>query len=109
MSSGAVELRARGAMPFSVTFLELFPTALAIALLAAVGVVHVTSRVLVVKVGYELSRLDQEGTVLTRENDRLKLELATMKSPSRLEAMARSQLGMGPPSPAAIVHLGQKK
>ena len=105
----AIELRTRGVLPFSVIFLELLPAALAVALLVAVGVVHVTSRVLVVKVGYELSRLDQESTVLTRENDRLKLELATLKSPSRLEGIARSELGMGPASAAAIIHLKERR
>jgi cell division protein FtsL len=103
--SGAVELKARGALPFSVIFLELLPAALVIALLVAVGVVHVTSRVLVVRVGYELSRLDAESTGLTRDHDRLKLELATLKAPSRLEGIARSQLGMGPPAAASIDHL----
>ena len=38
-------------------------------------IVHVTGRVLVVKVGYELSRLDQTGSELMREHDRLKLEI----------------------------------
>jgi cell division protein FtsL len=109
MSSGAIELRTRGALPFSVIFLELFPAALAIALLAAVGIVHVTSRVLVVKVGYELSRLDGESTTLTRENDRLKLELATLKSPARLEGLARKDLNMAPPAAASIIHLEKKK
>src|SRR5262245_28925904 len=107
-NTGVVELRARGALPFSVIFLELLPAALAIALLAAVGVVHVTSRVLVVRVGYELSRLDQESTALTRDNDRLKLELATLKSPARLETIAKTQLGLGPPAAASIIHLSPK-
>ena len=105
MSSVTVQLKSRGAMPFSVIFLELLPAALSIALLAAVGVVHVTSRVLVVKVGYELSKLDQEATVLTRENDRLKLELATLKSPAHLESIARSTFNMGPAAASSIVHL----
>jgi len=104
----AIELRTRGVLPFSVIFLELLPAALAIALLAAVGVVHVTSRVLVVKVGYELSRLDQESNLLQRENDQLKLELATLKSPARLEGIARTQLGMAPPTAAQLV-VGKKK
>lgn len=108
-TTGTFELRARGALPFSVIFLELLPAALAIALLAAVGVVHVTSRVLVVKVGYELSRLDQEATALTRDNDRLKLELATLRSPGQLESVARTKLGLVPPSAAAILHLAPEK
>jgi cell division protein FtsL len=108
MSTGTVDLRARGSLPLSVIFLELLPAALAIALLAAVGVVHVTSRVLVVKVGYELSHLDAEQTSLTRDNDRLKLELATLRSPARLENIARTGLGMIPPPAASIIHLKKK-
>jgi cell division protein FtsL len=109
MNSGTVELRTRGALPFSVIFLELLPAALAIALLAAVGVVHVTSRVLVVKVGYELSKLDAEATALTRDNDRLKLELATLKSPARLETIARTKLNMAPPAASSIIHVVKKR
>ena len=108
-NTGTLELRARGALPFSIIFLELLPAALAIALLAAVGVVHVTSRVLVVKVGYELSKLDQESTALQRDNDRLKLELATLRSPARPENIARTELGMAPPAASAIIHLGKKR
>lgn len=108
-NTGTIELRTRGALPFSVIFLELLPAALAIALLAAVGVVHVTSRVLVVKVGYELSKLDQEQTTLTRDNDRLKLELATLRSPAKLEAIAKNELGLAAPAANAIIHLETKR
>ena len=38
--------------------------------------------------------LEAESRTLARENDRLKLELATLKRPARLEAIAREQLGM---------------
>lgn len=87
---------------FSVA-LELLPSALLCALLAAFGVLHVTSRVMVVRIGYELSQLEQKNRALIREHDRLKLELATLKSPHRLEKLARERLGMGPPGPGAVV------
>ena len=56
--------------------LQLLPGALLAALFAAVGILHVTSRVLVVDAGYKLSRLEEENRQLTLRNDRLKLELA---------------------------------
>ncbi|MBL9039336.1 MAG: cell division protein FtsL [Archangium sp.] len=84
---------------------EIFPAALTVALLAVVGIIHVTSRVMVVRVGYELSRLDAERTELTRSRDQLTLELATLKSPTRLESVARTTLGLVPPAPSAITHL----
>ena len=68
------------------------------ALFAGVGIIHVTSRVLVVDMGYRLSKAEAEERALIRENDRLKLELATLKNPARLEKLAREQLGMAMPS-----------
>ncbi len=97
----AIETR-RGGVSLSVIVLELLPAALLVALFAAVGIVHVTSRVLVVKVGYQLSELDQQSHVLQREQDRLKLELATLRSPSRLESLARAKLLMAPPIAGTI-------
>ena len=107
MSAAVVE-RSRGGLSFGVIFFELFPAALCMAMFALVGIVHVTSRVMVVKVGYEMSKLDTEQVALTRENDRLKLELATLKSPSRLEGVARGKLGLSPPAAGSVIHLGVK-
>ncbi|ATB27827.1 cell division protein FtsL [Melittangium boletus] len=86
-------------------FLHLLPAVLLFALFAGVGILHVTSRVLVVDMGYRLSRAEAEGRDLTRENDRLKLELATLKNPSRLEKLAREKLGMSMPTGPAVIAL----
>ena len=96
--------RKRGATIRSALF-QLLPTAALFVLFAAVGVVHVTSRVMVVHVGYRLSALEQQRTDLVREHEHLKLELATLKSPSRLERIARDQLGMAPPAAGAVISL----
>lgn len=85
--------------------LHLLPAFLFCGVFAAVGILHVSSRVLVVRTGYRLSELQSEHRVLGREHDRLKLELATLKSPNRLEKVARNDLGMGPPSPNAVITL----
>ena len=89
---------------FSVV-LHLLPAFLLCAMFAAVGIMHVSSRVLVVRVGYALSDLQSESRALTRENDRLKLELATLKTPTRLEKAAREDLGMAPPNAAQVISL----
>jgi cell division protein FtsL len=96
--SVVLEARNKGGVPLSVIVLELFPAALAVFLLATVGVVHVTSRVLVVRMGYELSTLDARSAELTRENDALRLELASLTAPARLAPVAKQQLGMQVPS-----------
>ena len=51
---------------------------------------------------YRLSSLESENRTLALSNDRLKLELATLKRPARLEAIARGQLGMGPADAAVV-------
>ncbi len=91
------ETRSRNSISFGIIFGEILPAALVGFLLAAVGVMHVTSRVMVVSLGYELSRLDGQQTELLRENDALKVELATVKSPARLESTAKGKIGLVAP------------
>ena len=100
-----VAIEGRRGVSLGVIFFELLPAALLVVMFAAVGIVHVTSRVLVVKVGYQLSALDQANGALMREHDRLKLELATLRSPGRLESIARQKLQMGPPAPSVMFHV----
>lgn len=85
--------------------LHLLPAFALCAVFAAVGIVHVSSRVMVVRTGYRLSELQQEQRTLARENDRLKLELATLKSPRRLEKLAREDLGMAAPAAHQVIPL----
>lgn len=98
----------KGGVSLVGVLLELLPAALLCLLFGTVGILHVTSRVMVVRVGYQLSQLEQESRVLAREHDRLKLELATLKNPMRLERAAREKLSMGPPSPGTIITLKPK-
>ena len=89
--------------------LHLLPAVMLFTLFAGVGILHVTSRVLVVDMGYRLSNAEGESRSLTRENDRLKLELATLKAPARLERVAREQLGMAMPKGGAVVSLADER
>ena len=99
----------RGSVSVTGVLLHLLPAVLLFALFTGVGILHVTSRVLVVDMGYRLSRAEAESRTLTRENDRLKLELATLKAPARLERVAREQLGMAMPKGGAVVSLAAEK
>ena len=98
-------VRQKNNASLKVILMEIVPLALIVMVLVALGIVHVTSRVLVVRLGYELSKLDAMSVDLTRENDNLKLELATLKSPTRLESIGRSQLGLEPPSPKSVIQV----
>jgi cell division protein FtsL len=99
------KVSSRNGVTVARVLMHLLPAVLLFALFAAVGILHVTSRVLVVDMGYRLSRAESEGRALAREHDRLKLELATLKAPARLERLAREQLGMAMPSGSAVVSL----
>jgi len=71
--------------------------------LAGVGIFHVWSRTRVQASGYELGRLESEHRQLLAERDRLNLEVASLRSPGRLERFARERLGMAPPAPGSVV------
>jgi cell division protein FtsL len=44
--------------------------------------------------GYELVQIQQEAVRLEKENERLKIDIAHMKSPQRIKAIATQKLGM---------------
>lgn len=96
--SVVLEARNKGGLSLSVILLEILPAALAVFLLAVVGIVHVTSRVMVVRLGYELSKLDAQTQELSRANDALQVELATLTSPAKLAPLAKEQLQMQVPA-----------
>ena len=53
------------------------------------------------QIGYDISKLKQEELRLKELNQKLKLELATLKSPQYLEKASR-QLGLRPATPEQI-------
>lgn len=80
----------------------------ATALLAGlVGVVllHVWLRLQVVHMGYVLSTTSKLQSQLEQENRELKVELATLTSPDRLEAMSRRRLGLTLPEKGQVIVL----
>jgi cell division protein FtsL len=75
--------------------------------LALIGVllIHVWLRLQVVNMGYVLSTATKLQNRLEQENRELKIELATMTSPDRLEALARRRLGLVPPEKGQVIVL----
>ena len=66
-------------------------------LLAMVGVVGATvlgGRVVKAGAGYELVSMQQQVVQLTRDNEELSLEVAELKSPTRIQQIAQDKLGM---------------
>jgi cell division protein FtsL len=77
---------------------------LAFALIAIV-LAHVWLRLQVVQMGYVLSTQSKLQGKLEQEQRELKVELATLTSPDRLEAMARRRLGLAPPEKGQVIVL----
>lgn len=55
---------------------------------------YVWSRLKTVNLSYDISRQTQLQRDLIQQNKRLNLEVATLKSPDRIEKIARKELGM---------------
>ncbi|HEY6911473.1 MAG TPA: cell division protein FtsL [Myxococcales bacterium] len=77
----------------------------ACALLAGALLLHAGVRTLVTERGYRLSRLSAEYRELTSEHERLQIRAAELASPQRIEELARTRLGMGPPARDRMVVL----
>lgn len=60
-------------------------------------------RLQLVHTGYDLSTARQVENRLEQEQGELQIEIATLTSPRRLEDIARTRFGMGPPAPGQIV------
>ena len=78
---------------------------LAILCLASVALLYVWLRLQVLNQGYALSTTTKLQQRLEQEQRELKLELATLTSPERLEAMARQRLGLRPPERGQVIVL----
>jgi cell division protein FtsL len=73
--------------------------------LVGVALLHVWLRLQVVHMGYVLSTTSKLQNQLEQENRELKVEIATLTSPERLEAMSRRRLGLRPPEKGQVIVL----
>lgn len=83
----------------------LFPALLLGSSLVGLALLHVWLRLQVIHVGYVLSTTSKVQSQLEQENRELKLELATLTSPDRLEEKARVRLGLREPEKGQVVIL----
>lgn len=69
------------------------------------GIGYVWSNFETTQIGYDLSQLKQEEMRLKEINRKLRLELATLKSPKRLEPLATQRFGLMQPKAEQIIVL----
>lgn len=79
---------------------------LAVGSATAAFVFHVALRVRAVELGYELGRTHAHVARLREVKHVLELELASHKTPERVELVARTLLGMSEPTPDRILPAG---
>jgi cell division protein FtsL len=80
---------------------------LAVASASTAFVFHVALRVRAVELGYELGRTHAHVARLREVKHVLEVELASHKTPERVEFVARTLLGMGEPTPDRILPAGE--
>jgi len=76
---------------------------LIVAALVFLSLLFVWSRIEVVKLGYEISYANKVYQNFNKENQRLKVEVASLKSPSRIEEIAKNKLGLIHPTNEQII------
>jgi len=72
-------------------------------LLTLVALFHVWSRVKVIDMNFQITEADRTIRDAKQEANRLRLEIASLKTPARIEEIAKGQLGMVLPSEQQII------
>ena len=96
---------ARKRRKFSLTRKQIVVTVFLLCLFMGSSIGYVWSNFEGTRLGYDLSELKKEEMRLREKNLELKVELATLRSPQRLEEVAMKDLGMAHPNPEQIVNL----
>lgn len=74
------------------------------ATLLFVGLFYVWTRMQIVQMGYEISKLESKNEELKNRKRELMLEIASLQSPGELEKEAR-KLGLVTPDMGSVVHV----
>ncbi len=90
---------------FHITRRQVIITLMMLICFMGTGIGYVWSNFERTQIGYDLSQLKKEEMRLQEINQKLKLELATLKSPRNLERLAIEKLGLSPPKPEQIILL----
>jgi cell division protein FtsL len=82
---------------------RLLPLLMFIFLLALISLFFVWSRIQVINFEYDISRLEGALRAGRQQNQQLRLESASLRSPSRIERIARQKLGLHTPSAQQVI------
>jgi cell division protein FtsL len=83
---------------------DLFPYLMVVmVLLTMVSIFHVWSRVKVIDMNLQIAGITKDIREQEQEQNRLRLEVASLKTPARIEALAKGELGMALPTEQQVV------
>lgn len=72
-------------------------------LLFSLSLIHVWSRLRIIKLGYEISERMMARRKLVDLNGKLRLQAAALKAPGRIEYIAKKRFGLKAPRPEQII------
>jgi len=73
------------------------------------AMLHVWSRNYGTEIGYAFTRQKSINEELFSENKTLRLEISTLKSSKRLEAIAKDDMGLQPPGQDQVIYIWKKE
>lgn len=76
-------------------------------LAAGVVIINLTQRALIAQNALQIERLKGRLKEVTYQNEKLIMETASLKSPERIEKIAREELGMIPPNRLGFIQMPQ--
>jgi cell division protein FtsL len=83
---------------------DMFPYLIIVTvLLMMVSLFHVWSRVKVVDLNLEITEANRTLKEMQQEKSRLRLEVASLKNPARIELLAKGDLGMAIPADQQVI------
>jgi cell division protein FtsL len=90
-------------MGLAISRQHLFPIFLFLALVFIISIFYVWSRTELVRLEYEISRMERKLRDLKQDERCMQLEIASLRSPQRIEEVARNDLGMVRSKPEQLI------
>jgi len=79
------------------------------ALIVAIGLLTVWSRLESVRLGYRITEQTQTNHKLIQENRRLRIEAAELKRPIRVLSLVKGRLGLGLPRKGQVIAISKRQ
>jgi cell division protein FtsL len=76
-----------------------------IAAMVVMAIGTVWLRLSIVRTTYEIDQVDRQMRALQQAREQMDIKITALRSPRRLELIARTQFGLSPPKAEQIIHM----